>query len=276
MVPQIRPRQRDAFIVMRNLRVLTIGGYISYRALFGWLNPTMYVLTLLVPSLTQLFFFVYLGRAAHVENDAFFVAGNALVAAATPSLFGMSQAIAGERYTQTLSLLIVSPANRVALFLGRSLPAIVNGIVISVWTLGISAVIFSVYIPARALAPLALTIAVSAFSCVGLGLFNASLGLRWRETAVLGNVFLYLLLLFAGINIPLDRLPGWIATLAQGLPLTHGARACRELVAGASFGHVAGLLAAEALVAATYTALGLVTLRYFEIEARRGAALEVA
>ena len=100
---------------MRNLRVLTIGGYISYRALFGWRKPTMYVLTLLVPSLTQLFFFVYLGRAAHVENDAFFVAGNALVAAATPSLFGMSQAIAGERYTQTLSLLVVSPASRVAL-----------------------------------------------------------------------------------------------------------------------------------------------------------------
>lgn len=261
---------------MRNLRVLTIGGYISYRALFGWLRPTMYVLTLLIPSLTQLCFFVYLGRAAHVENDAFFVAGNALVAAATPSLFGMSHAIAGERYTQTLSLLIVSPANRVVLFLGRSLPAIVNGIVVSVWTLGIAAAIFGVHIPLGALAPLALTIGLSAFSCVGLGLFNASLGLRWRETAVLGNVFLYLLLLFAGINIPLDRLPGWMATLAQGLPLTHGARACRALVGGASFGQVGGLLAAEAVVAVTYTVLGLATLRYFEVEARRGAALEVA
>ncbi len=261
---------------MRNLRVLTIGGYISYRALFGWLNPTMYVLTMLIPSLTQLAFFVYLGRTAHVENDAFYVAGNALVAAATPSLFGMSQAIAGERYTHTLSLLVVSPANRIALFLGRSLPAIVNGVVISVWTLGIAAAIFRVHVPVHALAPLALTITISAFSCVGLGLFNASLGLRWREGAVLSNVILYLLLLFAGINIPLDRLPGWIGTLAQGLPLTHGARACRELVAGASFGQVAGQLAAEALVAASYTALGLVTLRYFEVEARRGAALEVA
>ena len=261
---------------MRNLRVLTIGGYISYRALFGWLNPTMYVLTLLIPSLTQLFFFVYLGRAAHVESDAFFVAGNALVAAAGPSLFGMSSAIAGERYTQTLSLLIVSPANRVALFLGRSLPAIVDGIVISVWTLSISAVVFSIHIPASALAPLAFTIAVSAFSCVGLGLFNASLGLRWREAAVISGVFLYLLLLFTGINIPLDRLPGWLSTLAQGLPLTHGAHAARELIAGASLGHVRGLLAAEALVGLSYSAVGLAALRFFEVEARRGAALEVA
>lgn len=80
---------------MRHLRVLTIGGLISYRALFGWLNPFTYVFTILIPSITQLAFFVFLGRAAHVESDAYYVAGNALVAAATPSLFGMAQAIAG-------------------------------------------------------------------------------------------------------------------------------------------------------------------------------------
>ena len=113
-------------------------------------------------------------------------------------------------------------------------------------------------------------------SCVGLGLFNASLGLRWREAAVISGVFLYLLLLFTGINIPLGRLPGWLATLAQGLPLTHGARAARELIGGASFSHVSGLLVAEALVGLSYTVVGLAALRFFEGEARRGAALEVA
>jgi len=259
-----------------NLRVLTIGGVISYRALFGWLNPYMYTLTILIPSITSLAFFVFLGRAAHVEDDAFFVAGNALIAAATPSLFGMAQAIAGERYTQTLSLLVVSPASRIALFLGRALPAIANGIVVSVWTFVIAGLLFGITVPAGGFAPLLLTIAVTAFSCVGLGLLNASLGLRWRETAVLGNVMLYVLLLFAGVNVPLDRLPSWLSTLAQGLPITHGAEAARDIVGGASFGHVAPLIAAEALVGAAYTVVGLATLRLFEHEARRGATLEVA
>ena len=261
---------------MTNLRVLTIGGVISYRALFGWLNPYMYTLTILIPSITSLAFFVFLGRAAHVEDDAFFVAGNALIAAATPSLFGMAQAIAGERYTQTLSLLVVSPASRIALFLGRALPAIANGIVVSVWTFVIAGLLFGITVPAGGFAPLLLTIAVTAFSCVGLGLLNASLGLRWRETAVLGNVMLYVLLLFAGVNVPLDRLPSWLSTLAQGLPITHGAEAARDIVGGASFGHVAPLIAAEALVGAAYTVVGLATLRLFEHEARRGATLEVA
>ena len=169
---------------MKNLRLLTIGGYISYRALFGWLNPFSYAITILIPSLTQLAFFVYLGRAAHVAGDSYYVAGNALVAAATPSLFGMAQTVAGERYTQTLSLLVVSPASRIAVFFGRSLPATVNGILVSAWTLAIASLLFGVSIPAGSVAPLALTIAVTAFACVGIGLFNASLGLRWRAENV--------------------------------------------------------------------------------------------
>ncbi|MGN6797970.1 MAG: ABC transporter permease [Gaiellaceae bacterium] len=261
---------------MTNLRLLTIGGYISYRALFGWLNPFMYAITLLIPSLTQLAFFVYLGRTAHVANDAFYVTGNALVAAATPSLFGMAQTVAGERYTQTLSLLVVSPASRIAIFVGRSLPATVNGVVISAWTLAIAALLFGIHVPVHALAPLALAIAVTSFACVGIGLFNASLGLRWRETAVIGNLLLYILLIFAGVNVPLSRLPGWMSTLAQGLPVTHGANAARQLIAGASLGHVLPLIAAEALVGAVYVAIGLSTISLFELEARRGATLEVA
>jgi ABC-2 type transport system permease protein len=261
---------------VRNLRLLTVGGYISYRALFGWLNPYMYSLTILVPALTQLAFFVYLGRAAHVASDSYYVVGNALLAAAAPSLFGMAQAISGERYSQTLALLVVSPANRTAVFLGRALPATVNGILVSIWTLAVASLLFGVTVPGAAVAPLALTIAVTAFACVGIGLLNAALGLRWREAAVLGNLLLFVLLLFAGVNIPLDRLPNWMSTLAQGLPVTHGAKAARQLVAGASFGHVASLVAAEALVGACYVVVGLTAIRLFELEARRGATLELA
>jgi ABC-2 type transport system permease protein len=261
---------------MTNFRLFTVGGYLSYRALFGWLNPYMYSLTLLFPCVAQLTFFVYLGRAAHVGSDTYYVAGNALLAAATPSLFGMAQAVAGERYANTLIFLIASPANRIAVFGGRALPGTVNGMVVSAWTLAIAALLFRIAIPLHALAPLALVIATTSFSCVGLGLVNAALGLRWRETAVLGNLLLFVLLMFCGVNVPLDRLPPWLATAAQGLPVTHGAKAARELLAGAPLGHVATLIGAEALVGACYLATGLIALRLFELEARRGATLEVA
>jgi len=261
---------------VRHLRVFAIGGYLSFRALFGWLSPGLFVIILLVPSVTQTFFFAFLGRSANVEDDAFYVVGNAVVAASIPGIFAMSHTITDERYTHTLSTLIVSPASRVALFLGRALPAIVNGFVVAVFALVVGALVLGVTIPASSYGEVALAIAVTSFSCTGLGLVNAALGLRWRETAVLSNFFVYFLLLFAGVNVPLELLPDWLQTVAQGLPVTHGVEAARDAVAGESLGEIAGLLGAEALVGVVYTVLGLGLLRLFEREARRGATLEVA
>jgi ABC-2 type transport system permease protein len=104
---------------------------------------------------------------------------------------------------------------------------------------------------------------VTAFARTGLGIVNASLGLRWRESALLSNMLLYFLLLAAGVNVPLDLLPGWLSTNAQGLPVTHGVEAAREL-------------GAELLVGAVYATIGLFLVRLFEFEGRRGASLELA
>jgi hypothetical protein len=48
----------------RAVRVLFVGGGISYRALFNWISPGMYVATMLGAPLFQIFFFTYLGRYA--------------------------------------------------------------------------------------------------------------------------------------------------------------------------------------------------------------------
>jgi ABC-2 type transport system permease protein len=261
---------------VRNARVLLVGGWLSYRALFHWLTPQLFVVVLVVPSITQIIFFAYLGRSAAVEDDTFYVVGNAVVAAAVPCLFAMSQTISDERFTQTLSMLVVSPANRVALFLGRALPVVANGIVIAVLALIGGAFLLHTPIPAASISGLVVSIAVTSFACTGIGLVNAALGLRWRETAVLSNFILYFLLLFAGVNVPLDLLPSWLQSFAQVLPVTHGVEAARDVVAGESLADVSGLLGAEALVGTAYTVVGLWLIRRFEVAARRGASLEVA
>ena len=60
-----------------------------------------------------------------------------------------------------------------------------------------------------------------------------------------------------GANVPLDDLPGWMSTIAQGLPLTHGIEAARRLADGASFASVGGLVAAEALVGLLWGSVGV-------------------
>ena len=138
---------------MNWLRVFFHGGLTSYRALFAWLNPWIFLPMLVAYPLFQTVFFVYLGRSANVANSTFFVIGNSFVAAAVTGLFGMGQGIAGERRFQTLSLLLASPASRLALFLGRAVPTMVNGFVVALITFGLGAALVGVSIHAAAYWP---------------------------------------------------------------------------------------------------------------------------
>ncbi len=97
---------------MTSLRIFFIGGLISFRALFNWLSPWVYIPSMLVAPIVQILLFAYMGRAAGVESDEFYVIGNAVQYSAIPCLFAMANTVAGERWTQTLGIVLVTPANR--------------------------------------------------------------------------------------------------------------------------------------------------------------------
>src|SRR3990172_2060793 len=121
---------------MNAVRVFFVGGAVSYRALFAWIDPRVYVPSMLGFPLFQIVFFTYVGRASGIEDDTFFVVGNAMQACTMAAVFGTSMTIGGERWTQTLSSVLATPANRFALFVGRSVPNVVNGLVVTAFGFG--------------------------------------------------------------------------------------------------------------------------------------------
>ena len=262
---------------MTRLRIFFVGGLMSYRALFSWLSPWILIPTFCIGPLFQILLFAYIGRTTHLESDEFYVVGNALQYSSLPCLFAMAQTVDGERFQQTLPVILATPAPRLPLFLGRSLPVMANGIVVAVFAFTAGGLLLGIHVPVAAFASLALVIAVTAFACTGLGLINAAIGLRFRDTAVSSNIFFGFLLVCCGVNVPLRDLPGWLSTSAQGLPLTHGIDAARKLADGASLtGGVWKLVAAEALVGALYAAAGYGLIRLMERVSRSRAALEVS
>ena len=62
------------------LRIFVIGGLISYRALFNWMRPAIYIPTMLVGPLFQILFFAYLGRAVPFVANGVLVSAFGLVA----------------------------------------------------------------------------------------------------------------------------------------------------------------------------------------------------
>jgi len=257
-------------------RVFFVGGLISYRALFGWLSPWVFIPSLLVAPVFQILLFVYIGRSAALESDEFYVIGNGIQYAAVPCVFAMTNIIAGERHQQTLGSILITPAPRLPLFVGRALPVVLNGFFVAAFGLVVGGAIVGIDVPLSSVPAIALVTAVSAFSCTGLGLTSAAIGLVVRETAVLSNIIFGILLVFSGANIPLDDLPGWMSTLAQGMPFTHGIEATRRLADGDGLGSVGGLVATEALLGFAYAALGFVLLRVLETHSRKHATLERA
>ena len=163
------------------LRVFFIGGAISFRALFAWIRPWVYIPTLVVGPTTQVLFFAYLGRTAHLEDDAWFVVGNAVQSASLAALFGMGFAIDGERWMQTLSAVLGTPASRSALFLGRAVPVLLNASVSAATGFIGGALFLGFHPPLSSVPGLAFLVLLGAFACTGLGMLTAAVGLRMRD-----------------------------------------------------------------------------------------------
>jgi ABC-2 type transport system permease protein len=261
---------------MTALRVFFRGGLMSYRALFSFMSPAVFIPTLIVTPIFQILLVAYIGRAAHLRSDEFYVVGNAMQYATVPCLFAMTQTIAGERFQQTLGYILISPAGRVPLFVGRALPVIVNGFFTAAFSLLVGGLILGVTFPVAVFAPLALVVLVSTLSCTGLGLINAGLGLRIRETSVLSNLLVGVLLIFCGANVPVASLPGWMETISSWLPLTHAIEAARKVADGSSITGVQGMLGRELLIGVVYAVGGLAIIRFFETQSRRHASLGIA
>ncbi len=256
------------------VRVFFVGGVISYRALFNWISPGMFVTTMLGSPLFQILFFVYLGRYAESRDDLFYVVGNAVQVSAMSGIYGMTMGIANERFFGTLLPLLGSPANRVAIFAGRTVPYIVNGLVVSAFGFGVAWVLLDVAPPRGSLPGVALAVLVTTISCVALGGLIGSIGLWARDIFFGANLVYFLMLLVCGVNVANEDLPGWLGAIGRGLPLTNGIQAARELARGGSLAGAAGQLLLELLIGLAYGVAAFVVFRLLERESRRRAALE--
>jgi ABC-2 type transport system permease protein len=259
----------------QTVRIFFHGGYFSYRALFNWQSPRFYIPTMLAGPAFQVLFFAYLGRYSGVRNDAFYVVGNAVQVSGMSGVFGVAITVGGERWTQTLAPLLATPANRMALFLGRALPHIVNGFIVSAFGFTIGRLLLNFDPAAGTIPGLAAVVLLSTASCSAFGLVVGAIGLRWRDVFTIANPAYFLMLLFCGVNIPLSALPKWMQVVGSGMPLTHGIDAARRVAAGASLSSVGQLIWKEALIGACYFAVAYILLRVFEAEGRRRATLEL-
>jgi len=260
---------------VKTVRLAIASGTLGYRALFNWIAPSAYIPIMLLGPLLQIVFFVTTGSRYGVESKQFYLVGNAFQTCTTATIFGMTMAIANERSTRTLAPILATGASRIAVFLGRGAPIILNGLLVSTFCLLVGSLITGVRVPYATLGPIFVALLFSVTSCTALGVLVGSLGLRYRDVFIGSNLVNMILLGLTGANIPLDRLPDWLRVVSSGLPLTHGLAAARDLEHGQTFGAVLPDLGVELLVGAGYLVVGLIVLRRLEHASRIKGVLDL-
>jgi ABC-2 type transport system permease protein len=91
----------------------------------------------------------------------------------------------------------------------------------------------------------------------------------------INNTVYFLLLVFAGVNIPISSLPHWMQPISYALPMTRGIAAAREIIAGDNLKSIVPLLYGELSVGIIYILCGYLLFRWFEFQAKRRGTLEV-
>lgn len=261
---------------MVNLRLFFQGALLSYKALFAWLRPPIYLASKVAAPLGQILFFTFLGTYATGENSAsFYIIGNAVQLVALSGIFGVTMSISGDRSNGTLPYLFGTPSNRLSMFFGRTLVHLVDGSLGAFLGLSWGVILLGLDLSRADLPALALTVFITAFSTSGMGLALGSLSLITVNARFLYNMVYFSMLVLAGTNVPLTKLPAWMQAVSAAIPLTRGIAAARAIVAGTRLEHVAHLLWQEVAIGVIYVAVGYVLFRWFERQAKRKGSLEI-
>ena len=215
----------------------------------GFMRIDFVLGTVFVIPLTQMVFFAFVARLGG-DNVAFTALGNAVATVTYSSVFSVCQTTDSEKWQGTMEHLLVSPANRLALYFGRGLiPILISLATVSVG-LTYADLFFGVTITPSVIPGLAVSVVLTAFAMVGFGLLLGGIALYLRTSIILGNIFLFAGLLLSGVNFSLSALPWPLQIVGDGLPLTWGLKAIRAAVAGESLGQLAWLWLAVGLAAA--------------------------
>ena len=255
------------------MRLFAVTAYYSFRALFHWLQPMPYLVFRVMFPLSQLAFFALIGTYGGGQPLSFYLVGNA-IGTETATAFGVSQAVGDERQQGTLSYLLAAPAPRVPIFFGRAALHVADGMLNMVAALAIAIIVFGLRVPVEGIVGVISAMLVATLAICGLGLLLGALAYIVLDTAILANFAMFIILLLSGANVPLDELPGVVAAISQGIPLTRSVAAARLYAGGAPLDAGLGLLFGDLALGAVYGIAGFVVFNWLETRARREGRLE--
>jgi ABC-2 type transport system permease protein len=160
------------------------------------------------------------------------------------------------------------------LFIGRAMIHVVDGLISVAISFVFAAFIFGVNFGQADVLALTLTVFLTAFTMAGFGLLIGGLSFFFRNPMVFANIFTFVLLIFCGVNFPVQSLPTVIQPFSYLFPLTYGITAARTAIDGGNLIQIAPTLALQLVVGLAAMVVGFLFFRSFENNARKTGKME--
>lgn len=249
--------------------------FLSYKGLFTWLNWPAYLSNVVVRPALMATMFGLTGRFARGEQAAFdYVVGMSAFSMMNIVLAGLLQSFSGERNFGTLPLLFSSSGSRLTAFVTRSVLHYPNGLMNIAMGLLWAGFALSISFRGADWVAVVAGFLVLSFSATLFSLFLGNFAIlfrNWNYFMALTTVFW---MVFAGVVIPRETLPGGLYEFSEAMPMSHALEGIRKAFGGASLGAMSDHLLLELLVGACYAVTGYLLFRVIEKYARRSGAYD--
>ena len=262
--------------VSQELSVLRSASWIAMRSQFAAVPPWLWAVQVVTMSIAQMTFFVLVTQLAgnpsvEVQQVAL---GNALQAVTFSTVFAICSIPGNEKHAGTLPLVMTTPTRVFTVVIGQSLFQILTGILTVVFSLAFATLVFGVDLSGINILSAATVILLTAFAMSGFGLMLSSFGVYLRSSTLLASLFLYVGLIFCGVNFPVSQLPSFLQPVSYVLPMTYGVSALKMAVGGSSLLEIVPEIAAMLVIGTVMIAVGYLMFGKFEKMARAKGSTE--
>lgn len=248
----------------------------SFKALFGWLDPKIYLLVKVVDPILEIIFYTLLVSYVYKTKDLTpWIIGKSFLLCTKNTIFGVGTIMRNERFSGTLKTIVATPANKFTTFLSRGFMHIIDASLSVVLGLFIGYLIFGANFSNINLGLFTATILVAMFSASSLGLLISSFGLISRDMNLLMNTLSMLIFALSGAIFPINRLPLLLQKVSYCIPITRSIQAARLISKGEISKVIYSLVFQEFLIGVTYLLTGYFLLVHLEKLARENAALDL-
>lgn len=192
------------------------------------------------------------------------VSGVAVYILGVSTLMNVGRSFITEFREGTIEPILISPAPRLAYFIGCFLEQFIRSIMEFVIVLVVGAILGANLSKILSLSSLAAILLMS-FSFFSMAILLASIMLHTRDTYLTQNTLFILLTVLTGVSYPIEYLPDFFQMIAKGIPMTYSVELFRVVVLrGDNLWDYSGVIAILLLLSAAYFLLGFIW--YIRIE----------